>query len=230
MFDKGTRDYFAFEPELIVEVTMVCDRACLGCYAPNIISRSDHVDTLRRRPELFIHPEALRERLAEVTSSIKRPLTSLSFRGGEPTCHPSLPALIDLSMEFTCQLFVESHARWVLPSGERTGLDVKGIINALARPNVALKVSFDSMHRLSAAELERVLLALDSQGVNWLVAITAHDRAQFDTQRAQCGWIPDAKIVFQPQAVRAPDLYTPAFGVIHPDGERARALSMKTGF
>jgi uncharacterized Fe-S cluster-containing radical SAM superfamily protein len=222
--------YQRFNAELIVEVTIVCDRACLGCYAPNVILRNDHESSLRQRPELFLHPDVLRDRIVEITSSIGRPLESLSFRGGEPTCHPRLPKLVELSMEHTKQLFVETHGRWALPETQGTGLDVGAVIDALRRPNVCVKVSFDSMHKISPEELERLLEVFDHNRVNWLVAITEADHKQFLEQRNRCTWIPDSKIIFQPKAVNAFQLYAPPLGVVRTGGEHSRVLTAKANF
>ena len=230
MTHQSVDRYQGFNAELIVEVTIVCDRACLGCYAPNVISRKDHGITLRQRPELFLHPTVLRHRLVEITSSIGRPLESLSFRGGEPTCHPGLPELIELSVEHTKQLFVETHGRWALPETQGTGLDVVALINALRRPNAFVKVSFDSMHKISPEELERLLAIFDDNRVNWLVAITETDNKQFFEQRDRCSWIPDSKIILQPKALNASQLYTPPLGVIRSGGEHAHLLAMKKSF
>ena len=229
MIEKRARGYFEFRPEVIVEVTMVCDRACSGCYAPNLISHDDPEISLRRHPELFLKPDALRERLSELTTSTARQLTSISFRGGEPTRHPKLPALIDEALRFTRQLFIESHARWVLPQrGAATSFGA--LMKALARRRAVLKISFDSMHDMSARELRDLTQYLDRNRVNWLVAITEPDRERFDEQRVRCDWIPDSKIVFQTKAVRSSDLYVPPLGVIRPDGKHFSSLSTRLSF
>jgi hypothetical protein len=226
MVEKRARGYFEFRPELIVEVTMVCDRACSGCYAPNLVSNDDPEVSLRRHPELFLKPQALRERLSEITTSIARQLTSVSFRGGEPTRHPRLPELIDVALRFTRQLFVESHGRWALPPQDASA-GHGALMKALARRRVVLKISFDTMHDMSAQELRDLVRHLDWSSVNWLVAITEPDRARFEGQRASCDWIPDSKIVFQTKAARPSDLYVPPLGVIRPDGGHFSSLSTK---
>jgi hypothetical protein len=229
MGTTGTCGYFKFAPELIVEVTMVCDRACTGCYSPNLVSRERAEIVQMRRPSLFLNPDVLRERLSDITFSTKRQLRSLTFRGGEPTRHPELPALVDLSLRFTRRLFVETHARWLLP-GEDAGLDADAIMATLARRSVTLKISFDSMHETSAAELKELLERLDRRRVNWLIAITEPDDESIATCRASCVWVPDSKIVRQQKAVRASELNTPPLGVMRPDGTILRLLSTRRAF
>jgi len=226
----GTSPYFEFKPELTVEVTMVCDRACPGCYAPNLISRDDPETALRKHPALFLKPEALGQRLSEITSSVKRQLASLSLRGGEPTMHPALPALLKVAARFAHHLFVESHAKWALPGGPDAAGTHETTLRALARPNVTLKVSFDSMHETAPPDLKLLLEHLDRRRVRWLVAITEPDDERFAQRRAQCAWVPDAKIVRHEKATRASQLYVPPFGVILPDGRLLRSLSVRRGF
>ena len=136
-------DHFQFRPELIVEVTVVCDRACLGCYAPNVIVKNDHELTFKERPALYLHRDALLTRLNKIASTINRRLSSLAFRGGEPTCHPQLPDLIKISLQYTDKLFIESHGRWALSTSKDTGIDAQHLLTALGQSNVVLKVSFD---------------------------------------------------------------------------------------
>lgn len=223
-------DHFAFRPELIVEVTVVCDRACLGCYAPNVIVKNDHDLTFKERPGFYLHQETLLTKLNKITSTINRPLSSLAFRGGEPTCHPQLPDLIKIGLQYTDQLFVESHGRWVLSTSPDTGIDIQQVLTALNQPNVVLKVSFDSMHKISNIELEEALDVFDRNGVKWLVAITESGEQQLAEQRARCSWVPDSRIVFQKKALSAFELYSPPFGVIRSGGEHANALSVRTNF
>src|ERR1043165_9147559 len=230
MSGSGTGSYFEFNPELVIEVTMVCDRACPGCYAPNLITRDEPGVVLRKHRGLFLKPEALRGRLSEITSSINRQLTSLSFRGGEPTRHPELPALVDASLRFTRRLYVESHARWALPGRDDTAVDINAVMKALTRRNVVLKVSFDSMHETSAAQLKVLLERLDRRHVNWLVAITEPDDERFAAQRMLCDWVPNSKIVRHQKAAHSSELYTPPLGVIRPDGSLLRHLSTRRAF
>ncbi|HEX8721342.1 MAG TPA: radical SAM protein [Pyrinomonadaceae bacterium] len=225
----GSGGYFEFNPELIVEVTMVCDRACQGCYAPNLVSRGRAQAALARHPELFLKPEVLSGRLSEIASSLKRQLTSLSFRGGEPTRHPELPALIALSLRFTRRLFVETHGRWLLP-GQDAGPEPGEALRVLARQGVTVKVSFDSMHGTTAAELKELLGRLDRQGVNWLVAITEPDAESFLARRELCGPVADSKIVRQLKVARASELYAPPLGVIRTDGAILHSLSARRAF
>lgn len=230
MIGKETHGYFKFRPEVIVEVTMVCDRACSGCYAPNLISHNDSEAVSQLHPELFIKPDVLHNRLSEITSSISRQLTSLSFRGGEPAKHPKLPALIERALRFTRQLFIESHAEWVLPRQENAVTDGGGVIEALAHRKVVLKISFDSMHDMSAHVLRELLQYLDRRHVNWLVAITELNRERFDERRMLCNWVPDSKIVFHTKAVRSSELYVPPLGTIRPDGKHLGLLSTRKRF
>lgn len=223
-------DQYEFKPELIVEVTSVCDRACLGCYAPNVIVKNDHDVTFKQQPELYLHPDALLTSLSKIRSTIKRRLSSLAFRGGEPTCHPELPDLIEISLRYTNTLFVESHGRWSLPTAKDTGIDVQNVLQALAQPGVVLKISFDSMHKISATELEDALDLFNQNGVKWLVAITECGEQQFNEQRARCTWVPDSKIIFQKKALSALELYSPSLGVIRTRGEHANSLSARTSF
>jgi MoaA/NifB/PqqE/SkfB family radical SAM enzyme len=33
----------SFNPDLIIEVTAACNRACVGCYAPNVVSNESAI-------------------------------------------------------------------------------------------------------------------------------------------------------------------------------------------
>lgn len=221
--------YFCFEPEVVVEVTIVCNWSCHGCYAPNVISRTSHEIALNRHPEWFLNPITLINKLTDVTRSAGRLLQSLAFRGGEPTCHPNLPELIKVGLRHAHFLFIETHARWALLDA-RNAIDISGVLKALNNPNVTVKVSFDSMHRISSEELKNILAVFNDNNVNWLVAITEPDHAALLKQRDRCNWIPDSKIVLQPKALNRDGLYSPPLGVIRTMGDFAHSLSTRSSF
>ena len=68
----------AFTPELIVEATTVCDRACNGCYAPNVVSKEDATLLLKNSPSLFL----TQEKLASTLSLLPEIPRNISVRGG----------------------------------------------------------------------------------------------------------------------------------------------------
>ena len=104
-----------FCPDLIVEVTSICDRACSGCYALNIVSKKSKMAVYEQFQNLFLDSTVFSARLGEIADSAQ----TISFRGGEPTRHPFLSRLLELTADKTdSKIYLETHGRWVLDETE----------------------------------------------------------------------------------------------------------------
>ncbi|WP_208349518.1 hypothetical protein [Pseudaestuariivita rosea] len=84
--DKLTPEVFCFDPELIVEVTSVCDLNCPGCYSPTLRTTEKPEITFAQYPDMFMLPRTLAQALFSLHPAPRR----LSLRGGEPSRHPLL--------------------------------------------------------------------------------------------------------------------------------------------
>lgn len=105
-----------FAPDLIIEATSVCDRACVGCYAPNVISRASVEDLLNQDPSLFLTPDKLESTLRKLHQINLHKSVVVSIRGGEPTRSPFISQLIEItSTEMpSAEIYLETHGRWVI--------------------------------------------------------------------------------------------------------------------
>lgn len=103
-----------FNPDLIVEVTSVCNRACSGCYAPNIVTNKPATDFFEKNPELFLRISGLNNAFNQIP--VRPYLTTI--RGGEPSLHPQLDTLLLISQRKSYQVMLETHARWPLVVSE----------------------------------------------------------------------------------------------------------------
>lgn len=210
--------FMTFNPDVIVETTSVCDRACVGCYAPNVVSRESTKTLLKARPELFLSPEKFKISLEHMPAG----LGTASFRGGEPTRNPALPDLIKIASKFFAKIFIETHGQWILGTTENQEL-----FDAIQETGAILKLSFDKMHGLSRETLSKITRRLDSLDIAWCVAITETKAEEFFQIRMDCYWVPDSQIIFQKKAVEATQLVSPKFGVIKMDGSWHNGLSTK---
>ena len=206
----------SFNPDLVVEVTMLCDLKCKGCYAPTLSPDSPG--------SVFLQPDVLAAALAELRRSGPLALVPVvAIRGGEPTLHPALDRILGLLHPLAAGLYLETNGNWIFAQDNP-------LLELCARLNVIVKISFDSMHSLSASDLRRICDILDRVGVQWMIAITEASEAEFEVARNRCLWIPDEKIFFQPKAFRLDSLIKPGLGVIHPDGQLSSDLSVKPAF
>jgi integrase len=98
-----------FQPDLIVEVTGACNRACDGCYAPNVVAK-DAASIYETRPEIFLKALSLKHALSEIST----PVRIASVRGGEPTLHPEIVTLLRIAAIHADQVFLETHGRWLM--------------------------------------------------------------------------------------------------------------------
>lgn len=208
-----------FAPDLIVEVTSVCDRACPGCYSPTLRTKEAPELTFLEHPEMYLGAEPLDAVLEELGGVVR----TVSLRGGEPSRHPLLAELVAVARLRGLEVIIETHARWVLDDHERT----TRWLMAFADPGVSLKVSYDRMHGLKPMELQRVLGRLDGAGVRWSIAITEPTFDAFLKTRAQCHGVPDERIVFQHKVTDHRLLVHPPLGTVDVGGTRKRALTVK---
>jgi len=217
--DLGVKTGFC--PDLIVEVTSICDRACSGCYANNIISSKSKLETLQKFPKLFVDPAALNISMANLEIY---PMT-VSFRGGEPTRHPLLNQIIKETFELTgAQLYLETHGRWLIESPD------PDLVDTLNETKSTVKISFDKMHEIGVESLRAMTKCLDSNGVQFVVAITEEDSPTFMDTRVKCNWVPDSKIIFQKKTKKISELPSPPIGVINCAGILTKSLNTKAGY
>jgi organic radical activating enzyme len=216
----------AFQPDLIIEATAVCDRQCAGCYAPNVISREAPLEMLVRRPDLFLAPAILQAALQSHLQQRSTPVQVVGIRGGEPTRHPHLTDILsEIRSNTNAAIYLETHGRWLLSDTPNTEL-----LTTLAAHHAIVKLSFDRMHGLAADELRDLTRRLDQSGVAWCVAITEQDETAFYKTRATCSWIDDNQLFYQPKVGSAAALLRSECRVISVSGQLSGGLSVRSEF
>lgn len=199
-------EVFSFNPELIVEVTSVCDLNCPGCYSPTLRTTEKPEVTLSQHPDMFLSPETL----ATALSNLHPQPRSLSLRGGEPSRHPLLAELIRVSADVCETVWVETHARWLAVDDARRDEWVR----VFRETNAIVKVSFDKMHHLRTDVLRQISNVLETEDLRWMIAITEPDEASFDKTRRRCDWIEDRRITFQKFVTDHRLLVSPPLGTL----------------
>ena len=215
--------YFSFTPDLIVEATSVCDRACSGCYAPNVVSTQSMHILYTERPDLFLSPHMT----AIVLSKFESSLQLISIRGGEPTRHPELAKLISLCGQIAATVVVETHGRWLLPENVASNSE---LLKAVKTAGATIKLSFDRMHGLRSQQLKIITDFLNENRIRYLVAITELDETQFMNSRRECSWIPNDQIIFQQKTNSNESLSNPPCGVLNVRGQTVKNLNVKKEF
>ena len=208
----------SFNPDIITEVTAVCDRACSGCYAPNLLSKFSPNEMYATKPELFLKPATFQAILNSVSSKID----TISLRGGEPSRHPYLQELIKIAHQSSDSVYIETHARWILESATQSEL-----LECCQALGTIIKISFDKMHGLSSSELRAITDKLSSIGINWAIAITELNEADFLKTRNLCDWAKSDQIIYQKKALSSDELVKPIIGVIKLNGTLAKTLTTK---
>lgn len=210
-----------FSSDLVVEVTSACNRACNGCYAPNIVSNKSAEELIVKDSSLFINVAKLRE-LIHAWPTFQPEVVSI--RGGEPSLHPLLPNIIFELTKFNSEIFLETHGRWIL---EKDKTPYQALINALAMSRSIVKISFDSMHRLNPSDLKVMTDYLSASGISFVVAITERTDSELVASRNLCSWVPDNRIYFQHKAEKGEELMKPSIGVINVKAELVQNLNYK---
>lgn len=210
-----------FQPDLIIEVTGACNRACIGCYAPNVVAK-DAASIYETRPELFLKTPSLKNALSEITSLV----SIASVRGGEPTLHPEIGILLKTAATHADQVFLETHGRWLL---EEDFIPYMDLLEAITKNGIIVKISFDKMHGMKSDELQRITHFLRWHDVEYRIAITEPNLTEYMATRSLCHFIEDDKIIFQPKAATESELVKPLIGTINIRGEIKRTLTHKFG-
>jgi molybdenum cofactor biosynthesis enzyme MoaA len=207
-----------FTPDLIVEVTGACNRACAGCYAPNVVAK-DASEFFEKRPELFLKTEALNNALSEIAC-----VEIASVRGGEPTLHPELPSILNMIATRAKQVFLETHARWVIADDF---IPYMNLLKVIIDNGIFVKISFDKMHGLKSDELHRIVTFLNWHEVDYRIAITEVTLADYLESRSLCQFVSEDKIIFQQKAISTDELVRPTVGTINVRGELKDTLNHK---
>lgn len=213
-----------FHPDLIVEATAVCDRACAGCYAANVVSTKNPSQLYEEKPELFLSPEDVVRTLGSFSP---QSLKLVSIRGGEPARHPFLDRIVSACLRIARTVCVETHGRWLLPEQREAFHRLIGEIEA---QKAVIKLSFDGMHGLTIQQLMQITEFLDERSIGYLVAITELNEEAFLDRRKLCDWVPDSRIVYQPKASELTGLVLPRHGVLTVNGTLKTALTVRRGF
>jgi molybdenum cofactor biosynthesis enzyme MoaA len=208
-----------FQPDLIVEVTGACNRACAGCYAPNVVAK-DASEVFEKRPDLFLKSVALNNALTEIDSNIR----IAAVRGGEPTLHPEIATILTMAASHAKQVFLETHGRWLMAEDF---IPYTGLLEAIATNGIIVKISFDKMHSLKADELQRITKFLDWHEVDYRIAITEVTLTDYMESRNLCNFVSEDKIIHQQKAMSADDLVKPVIGTINIRGELKKTLTHK---
>lgn len=209
-----------FIPDLIIEVTGVCNRACVGCYAPNVVSNEEAINLYEKRPELFLHVVELNSALGE----LERTPFITSIRGGEPSIHPKISTLLLMASRHSRQVMLETHGRWLLPENIAR---YKELVQSIRDNNVIVKISFDKMHGMKKEELQQITDFLTWNEIDYRIAITESTLADFIVTRSSCSWVNEDKIIFQQKAKTELELVKPLIGTINIQGELKRTVTHK---
>jgi organic radical activating enzyme len=177
-------------------------------------------------PELFIKPKELEITLKKLNQDGQIiPNSSLSIRGGEPSLHPLLTSIINLTSDYFETVYLETHARWLLNSSSFQDSDRKRILSTCAERNVIIKISFDSMHGLTLEQLKEITNTLSKSKIRWVVAITERSINEMERVKASCSWISDENFIFQLKAQSIDELIKPILGVVKVNGKINSTLS-----
>lgn len=208
----------SFNPDLIIEVTGACNKACVGCYAPNVVSNESPESLFEKRPELFLSLAGLNKAMNELEDWPH----STSIRGGEPTLHPKLPILLIIASSKSNQVYLETHGRWLLKQNSQKHQE---LIKVLKEKKIIVKISFDKMHGMNDGELKEITELLTQYEISYRIAITEANLTDYLVTRSNCKWVSEDKIIFQLKAYSEDELVKPTIGTINVRGETKKTLT-----
>jgi uncharacterized Fe-S cluster-containing radical SAM superfamily protein len=206
-----------FNADLIAEITSLCNRACVGCYAPNLISNQKPENVFEASPELFLDETEFENQLKRI--STLHPVDSIALRGGEPSLHPKLPHLLKIAKRYSSTVYLETHGRWILEQSSYNHL-----LQACFNENIIIKISYDRMHGLSPVQLTNMIARLDEKPINWRLAVTESSIIAFEKTISEIQ-LDSEKVYFQQLATNSSELIQPKLGVIRRNGTWSNALT-----
>ena len=209
-----------FQPDLIVEVTGACNRACPGCYAPNFVTTKKPQEIFDENPDLFLSLLKMNNAFNEMSDY---PFLT-TVRGGEPSLHPDIAILLLVIQKKSRQVMMETHGRWILPQNISSYAKLIATVKELG---IIIKVSFDKMHALKKEELKEITEYLGQNGIGYKVAITEETIEEFMETKRLCPWISDEHLIYQAKVKNVDDLIKPSLGVITVKGEYKENLTSK---
>jgi organic radical activating enzyme len=213
-----------FQPDLIIEVTRACDRKCRGCYAPNTVIAKSSIDSIATLNGMFLCPKKLRMTLAAL-NPISTPINSIAIRGGEPTLHPQIAKITEISREFGVNIFIETHGRWAETIDSISPhID---FLKACEKSQATLKISFDTMHAISVPSLAAIAHNIEQFQVKMAIAITEDSKELAMKQKDLLPFIPRENFYFQKKAKSQSELVQPVLGTINTLGMAQNHLTSK---
>lgn len=204
-----------FVPDIVVEVTRACDRLCRGCYAPNLLVRSqtDVHNLAKKYDSAFIEPDVLNKILNEISRN--EVIKNIAIRGGEPTLHPQISKIITYLSEFSKTRYLETHGRWLENSSPAFR---ENLLQAIQISKTVIKFSYDKMHQISSQKIAEFINIAEKRKIKWVLAITEESEASGMFVRNTIPWVPDNLIFFQYKVTQASDLIQPRLGTITSEG------------
>lgn len=199
-----------FKPDLIIEVTNVCNKNCKGCYASNV--------DLNSGKESNLSPELLNLSLQSLL--ILEELNTISIRGGEPTLNQDIDKIILRLEKFSFdKIYLETNGDWIQ---ENSPLLLK-----LENSKVIIKLSTDKMHAIPAQIITKRVDLLKKYKLNFLLAVTDESLEkciEFVTEHYPNV---NAPFIFQKKAYSTNELIQPTYGVLNSKGVLSKTLTTK---
>lgn len=191
-----------FKPDLIIEVTNICNKSCKGCYALNVSEKeTDKIKNLD--PNVLYYSLRKTHHLNEIKT--------VSIRGGEPSLNPKLVEIMKVLKNFNFdKVYLETDGDWITTNSP--------LLKNLIDMNITLKISADKMHNSDETTSDRRFQILNQYGLEFVVAIT--EKTLDECEQFAITYFPDLKnnFIFQIKKFSNDELIKPKYGVLNVDG------------
>lgn len=206
---------YMFRPDIILEVTNLCNMACSGCYAPNVLEKNkkakDHIKHLTLR-ELEDNWPAV--------GYVKK----VAIRGGEPTLNPGIGKILSFIKGKADEIYLETNGRWLECSTD--------FLKIIKENKTTIKFSFDKMHGVRISEKNNLLKSLIKENFRLSIAITTNtfDEFMLEYEEIDSDLLSEIEVFWQKKAFKIEDLVSPTFGVISKNGLFTSSVTAKLKF
>ncbi len=205
----------SFNPDLVVEVTNVCNKSCPGCYAPNIITTKSNTKTNKNGK--FLRASDLENTWLNIPD-----VDTVAIRGGEPTLNPEILNIISYISTRAKHVYLETNGDWIK--------DGDDLINSVKNSNLIVKLSVDSMHGSSIEETRKRIEKLKRHSIKSMIAVTEEDLTTFELFIEMHLSDFEGPILFQRKAKKIQDILKPRIGVLNTQGQLVNTVSVKSSF